>query len=612
MARRFIQLLLPALLVMACTVEANREVRPRQDPPPPRVPCTEEGVVACHLNVRTQCIDGYWSSLEECTEPLDYCHPDLGCLVCDPGRTYCEDNSAYQCAPDGYDRSFLQECGADEVCLNGQCINPCNEVRQRYSYLGCEFLAVSSSNSLLNSAFDNDFGVVVANPEGSPATARVTVERAGQTIATRSIEPGEVEAIRLSMVNDLRYGDGSDVVANGAYEVRSNTPVVAYQYNPLNFQLSDQLSFTNDASLLLPEHVLTGNYLASTWPTWGAGEWTESDDGLEGEWFEWDSGFVVVAAVQDGTQVTITSSGSTVAGTVPALQPGESTVLTLDRGDVLQLLSFRPPVTPDYDLCSAQNWQSGQSGTCPPVSARSCLQFCSVSTADLTGTRVQASAPVAVFAGHNCTFIPRSWWACDHLEEMMFPLETWGDLVVMSAPIHPDGGDPVSARYRILANTDDTLVEFDPPVAAPVVLSLGEIFEFGTDDDFVVRASDPIYVTQTLLGQNALGSQAGDPAMGGGIPWSQARSNYDFLTPSTYTSNWVNVAALTGSQVSLDGRSIQVWDPIEGTDYSVARLALGAGAHRIQSDDGSVFSLTTYGYASYTSYLLPGGMDLRR
>jgi hypothetical protein len=459
--------------------------------------------------------------------------------------------------------------------------------------------------------FDNDFAVIVGNPEGQ-STAEITVSRGGSEVATASVAPGDTAAITLPLVPALKNAEQSTVVPDGAYEIRSNVPVVAYQYNPLHFEMSSTFSYTNDASLLLPEHTLTGNYMVSTWPTWGHGTWQMPLAAVIGEWDWWYPGFVAVAAVEDGTEVTITSSTYTEGGTPVALAPGESATVSLDRGDVVQVYSQRPENSSEISFCEDNGWLQSNEGNCPPVGPLvPCDAYCWCTDGDLTGTVVESSKPLAVFAGHMCTFMPYDSWACDHLEEMMFPLETWGTQAVMSAPMHPNGSWVVPTLYRVLARNDGTEVTFSPSVHGDVTLNAGEHLEFQTEIDFMVEASDQIYVTQAMMGQDFfVESDSGDPAMGSGVPLFQARGTYTFLTPDTYTSNFLNVIAPHGTTVTLDGAPITEWNWIGVTDYSVARVPLNPGAHRAESEGDVGFGITTYGYASYTSYLYPGGMNL--
>ena len=192
------------------------------------------------------------------------------------------------------------------------------------------------------------------------------------------------------------------------------------------------------------------------------------------------------------------------------------------------------------------------------------------------------------------------------------PTSTWGTQVAMTAPAHPGGSGTAPAIYRVVALGNGTQLTFDPAVAAAATLNAGEWVEFTTDLDFVINGSGRFSASQFLLGQEALGTTIGDPAMGTGIPWSQGRAVYDFLTPTTFTAHWVNLVAPDGASIVLDGATVTGWTAIGASGLSGARVALGAGAHHAESTDGSAFTITTYGYASWTSYLFPGGMNLGR
>jgi len=100
--------------------------------------------------------------------------------------------------------------------------------------------------------------------------------------------------------------------------------------------------------------------------------------------------------------------------------------------------------------------------------------------------------------------------------------------------------------------------------------------------------------------------------MGMGIPVQQHRSDYDFLTPDTYESNWVNIVAPSGSTILLDGATISVFEAVGSTGYDVARVSLSPGSHHIESSNTIPFSITTYGYARFTSYLFPGGLNFKQ
>ena len=571
--------------------------------------CTTEGATACFIDDFMVCRDGEWQVEEECRAPTDICHPELGCLLCNPDREECIDNNVVTCNEDGSDYVLTTECAGDQVCVAGDCRDACDVARSRQSYLGCEFLAMSTTN-LVDSAFDGDFAVVLGNPADNPQ-ATVVVSRQGSQVSASTLNPGESSAIQLPMVAELKGATQSVVARQGAYEITTSVPVAAYQYNPLNFQVGGINSFSNDASLLLPEHVLGEEYMVAARGSFGVGQWGL---GAQASWLGFLPGFLAVAATTDGTTVTVMSTADTAPGTPASLSPGQSTTVTLDRGDVMQILGEVPAdgeLNPDRNLCRNRGWDSA-SGPCTDTPGIEC-EYCFIPDTDLTGSLITASEPVAVVSGHQCSFVPFDNWACDHLEEMMFPTGAWGTLSVMTAPIHPDGSGTAPTQYRVLALEAGTDVTFDPPVTAGRTLAAGEYMQFETDQDFVVEGSDKIYVTQWLLGQDELGSDlAGDPAMGSGIPWSQVRDEYEFLTPATYQFNYVNVVRPAGDEVTLDGAPITTWEAVGTTGFEVARVPVSAGSHGISARNDVGFGITSYGYASYTSYLFPGGMNFGR
>ena len=550
--------------------------------------CDNEGETQCSGLDFLICNSGNWELVETCSSPTPICHATLGCLACSPGSEFCDDDTVVECSEDGMSTDVVEECDADEACTGGECFGACETAEAQLSYLGCHFMAVSTVNMWLTPGFESDFGVVIGNPDSAPA--EVTVKRGTAVVATAVVPAGSTQAIELAYDATLMMTYmTSTTVPDGAYEIETNVPVAAYQYNPLHYiSTGGANSYTNDASLMLPEHVLTGSYMVGTFPAWGSdftGDWAPS--------------FAAIVGTVDGTQVTFNSSTNTAGGTPGALTPGGSTTFTLNRGDVAQIVSYQPSSF-GSSHCSANGWPS--SGACWALDA------------DLTGSTVTSDQPIAMYAGHGCTYIPYNEFACDHVEEAMLPTETWGTQVVMSGVALPSGTGVGASVFRVMALLDGTTVSFDPAVASSTTLNSGEHMEFTTSDDFVVNASSRIFVWQGIHGSQANGSQTdGDPAMGSGIPQIQWRERYDFLVPDSYETNFVNVVVPTGTGIQLDGSPVSGWYPIGASaDFSVARVPLSPGSHLIESPSGVGFSLTAYGYADFTSYLYPGGMNLTR
>ncbi|MFY0538029.1 IgGFc-binding protein [Nannocystis pusilla] len=75
---------------------------------------------------------------------------------------------------------------------------------------------------------------------------------------------------------------------------------------------------------------------------------------------------------------------------------------------------------------------------------------------------VGSDKPVAVFSGTDCVLIPGDpWYACDHLEEQVVPLASWGTSYVGAR--HPQrvpdiNPAPEEVRWRVVGAVDGTTV----------------------------------------------------------------------------------------------------------------------------------------------------------
>jgi hypothetical protein len=498
----------------------------------------------------------------------------------------------------------------------------CADADKNQSYIGCEYWPAVTSNAGLYNGFE--FAIAAANPTGTMAA--VTVARNGSTVTQVNIPPGGLETIKLKWVDELKgfdsVGDGSGITSvlatKGAYHVTSSVPITLYQFNPLEFELNPppfdcpQLdtagacySYTNDASILLPTSALRGEYYVMGYPTMHLG----FSDGFGGNQWVNLPGFVNITATQDGTMVTVESSADVRSGPgVNALSSGQSGTYTLNAGDVLQLASGSAP--------NAETPQPGKPCSSDPIQG---VTYCpSAATIDLTGTHIKANKPISVISGHDCTFVPYNSFACDHIEESLFPVETLGKDLIVTAPISvasigSGAGSADNMFVRVLSAAPNNAISFDPPVHGKVTLNAGEWIEIGpVKQDFRVSATDRVMVGQYMVGENFGGGEAtaGDPSLSIAIPTEQYRVEYTFLAPSTYTYNIVNVVTTTGAKISIDGAAIPQSEfvPIGSSGMSVARHVINGGTHHMVGDAN--FGIVVYGYGSYTSYMYPGGLNL--
>ena len=478
----------------------------------------------------------------------------------------------------------------------------CAEAATNKAYVGCDFWPTPVSNPVW-SVFD--FAAVVAN--AGATKAKITVTQRGKTIATAEVAPNALTTIYLPWVPELKGPDGDEcgkivgllpsvLSKGGAYHLVSTSPVTVYQFNSLEYQgvggpkgkdwstcpglkTCDSygtsvgcFSFTNDASLLLPSTALTGNYRVT-----GQSDWK---DGAT-------AAYLAITGTQASTEVTVhlTKAATIVAGTdVKAVPLGGTAKLTLGAGDVVELVS------------------DGKG--------------------DLTGSLVQASAPVQVIAGMPCVFQPYdpNKPACDHIEETVLPAETLGQHYFVTVPTSPHG-DVVGHIVRLVGNVDGTSLQYPSgkkPANAPSSIDAGQVLDLGiVTDDFELAADHELAVATFMLGASMVdpgqaGGQLGDPSQSNATAVEQYRTKYVFLAPTDYEVSYVDVVQPLDALLELDGAPSCGPVVVIGSGYGVRRIKLptkGTGTHVLVAS--KPIGIQVVGYGAYTSYQYPGGLDLK-
>ena len=528
----------------------------------------------------------------QCAEPL-----------CVPGQRICGDrDTVVECNETGSAFTTAERCqgmSTGQQCDRGACVPLCVLSEKVKTNIGCDYWAVDLDNAFVQGrdgfldAASAPFAVVVSNPHPD-YTGIVSVYDNERLVEEAILPPLGLHIFSLPR----RDVEGTTLVPH-AYRVRSGIPIIAYQFNPLD----NEEVFSNDASLLLPSHVVGDDYLVMTRE--------QSFDRLRG--------YLTVVGINDEpTTVTVTVSAPTSSGPVgdiPALEAGESYTVTLNAFDVLSL-------------------QTGSPG------------------ADLTGSKVTSDRPIVVFGGSEAANVPNTnhcvdidprsnqgvcaydgetvcsnnydcnnafFNVCcaDHLEQQLFPTTTWGNYYVATKSF--DRGLEKD-YWRILASQDNTKVETVPEIAEIPTLNAGEWYEFGSREHFEIVSDKPISVGQFLAGEHAPepnvrgglepgDASTGDPAFILAVPTAQFRSDFVFLAPDKYAFDYVSVIAPISAQVFFDDIPVESWEPVgESLMWQVARFPIGDGVHLLISDEP--VGVIVYGYDEYVSYGYPGGLNL--
>ena len=462
--------------------------------------------------------------------------------------------------------------GVDNNCdgdTDINCLGPCELAELTRSSVGCVYYAVDCNNDPVENYDTLQYAVVVSNTHPTEdANVEVQTRSGGvwQTVQSATVTPFSLHEFDLPD----RHINYTGVNPAGAYRVVSDRPVIAYQFQPVD----GVNSYTSDASLLLPTSSLDTYYYVVGWgkPSYGNPQ-------------------INIIAAEDGTTVTITSSVTTVAGGgIPALNPGTPYThpQTLNAGDYLQIEG----------------------------------------TDSFNGTYIEADKPVAVFSAHWCANIPIQGCCCDHLEEQLFGLQTWGKRYVAARHPPRSTGTPEATHWHILASQDNTTVEFFAHSdvtglpAGPQTLQAGETLfvsvsgTMANPGDFIVDADKPILVMEYLSSSyttNVSTQQAGDPAMNQAVPVEQFLDSYVVLVPPNWIYDHVVLVKPVGATIDMDGAPIDpsqftaIDDGVNPVEWEVGRLTAADGVHTFTGSQP--FGIVVLGYDSYDSYAYPGGLD---
>ena len=354
-----------------------------------------------------------------------------------------------------------------------------------------------------------------------------------------SIAPGEVRGIPLDWVRELKGPDwvtpfipsspaASVRKTNGAYRVRSNTPIIVYQTNSLEGRVGNSkgcpivageegcYSYSNDGSMLIPSHALASSYMVTGYHAWHQDKFTQDPSGQLSV-----GDFVAVTAIADSKLTLLLRPLQNVlpGPDVPSFVPGAATTFTMTQGEVLQLFT---PGNSDMD--------------------------------SLSGAEIFADQPFQLLSGVSCASIPEDGSPCGHVEDIVLPTDVLGkDYVVPALFPATSSVVPVPHVIRIQAITDGTALKFEPTSFTGVTLNRGEVLELpSVIVDVRISANTPFAVTQFLSGRGDLsqplldGRGTGGPNQVSVTPSGQFRTDYQFIAPLDFDSSFVAIVAPTG------------------------------------------------------------------
>lgn len=216
---------------------------------------------------------------------------------------------------------------------------------------------------------------------------------------------------------------------------------------------------------------------------------------------------------------------------------------------------------------------------------------------DLSGTVIEASAPVWAMGGTRCAAVPASaspQAGCDPLFEQLTPVESWGRRVIVPPPPRPGGLQHV----RIYAGAEEVSVSIRGPLGSErqVLQGVGDFADLRLDvvGVAVVEADGPILAV-AYLETRAPEPQVGDPAMVQLVPDQGWSDRYVVHAPSNWAHNLLQVVAADGTRVELDGAELDAGTPT-GLGVWATILEVSPGVHVLEGSQR--FGLYQFGWTN--------------
>lgn len=165
------------------------------------------------------------------------------------------------------------------------------------------------------------------------------------------------------------------------------------------------------------------------------------------------------------------------------------------------------------------------------------LQCLSYDQADLTGTYITSSFPIAVFSGNVRTWVgPQT--SRDHLAIQLPPVAAYG----MQFPIIPTPARTIGDIVRVISSQSDTRLFVEgPPPRYYDMIQAGDYVDFviASNESSTVTADKPVLVVQIVQSQQSSNEKA-DPSMSVVTARNQYMSDYVFSTPQYYSGGKEN------------------------------------------------------------------------
>lgn len=280
-----------------------------------------------------------------------------------------------------------------------------------------------------------------------------------------------------------------------------------------------------------------------------------------------------------------------------------------DRYGEFVVAAWDEPTTVDVHLKATVNYQ-GQSyprGSVLPIRLEPFQAAQLQSPADMSGTRIVAQKPVAVFTGHTCL---ARFTQCDHLVEQLQPVSSWGTTFIVP-PL------PFDTQSDIVYVSTSQVTRVESQHGAS---KTSRELRPGRSTLYGLQAPNPLYLSANNGIQVIFFADGGnkdsityDPFFMTIPDVSSYCHSYNIFALEGYNNYAILIAKNSEKAGILFNKTPLgnvAWKPVPGTDYSWVRQSLGGqfAVHTVEHKT-SPFGLLSMGIREQKSYGLVAVCD---
>ena len=430
---------------------------------------------------------------------------------------------------------------------------------------------------LISNVGSANASVVVERNNAGPGAAVQLATEATLNLAPGAVQQVELQPREVTGVDAPSLAPPMTALSSKALRVTSDQPIIVVQMNTAD------AGYSNDGTVLLPFDKLGAAHRVLGWPTTNP----EAPFPIPGVP---DHSSVTVIGTASNTLVTVHTTHALLGnGSIQPTPAGGTLTATLGPFDVLNLAS------------------DGTDG-------------------DLSGTTVEASAPVAVFTSGERIMgpsavqtgipvppgvMPADNCCTDHFEEQLPPNALLGSrFAIPHSPFRSNAPFREADMIRFVGGSATAQVSTSlPPPHDVFTLAPGEVHDAWTIGDVVAESTVPILVGQVLVSAGMTGRNIGDPSLTLVPPLAHHGNSFDFLVPAGWDETYVTVASPAGNNVTIDGGPASCETANAGNigagAWIAMRCVVGDGVHTIAG--ASPIGVIVYGYGSVGSFAYAAG-----